>query len=441
MKIIKSIFSLTLILLVLSVNTKLYAATEGKDSFEKNFGIGSAKMLVLVGHNSNVEILTGDNDEIKVWGEITHGEGSDEDIKNLVSAFKNIESKRSGNTANINLNHFIKSSVTNGKNTITLASGEKISIKNATISTSYKIWIPKNFNIELNHTYGSVNVADIDGNLTLNLYSTKFTTGNFGSTGKFDMKYSRGSIGSGGNSTFKLYSCDLVNIKGLKNVSIDSKYSKLNIQSAQSVKIDSYSDKLLFEQAASFTFNAKYSELRINSNIGSFTTNLYSSKIWAKDMSEVKFDAKYSEFRADNISGLAISSSYSNKYMVGTIATLSCTDSKYDDFKLSILTTSCNMRKAYSTKLNIEGTSASFSKFYGDFTYGSVYLKLHKDSGGINLKYNAKNGKTYKPRSWHYSKIDRSKDGSTIDFEGKTTPNAKATIEFTSYGADINIEE
>ena len=437
----KIIFSIAVIAFALSANSIVYAESDGKSSVEKSISIDPSKTLAITARNSDVEILVWDKNELKISGEISYGEGSNEDINKLVNAFKNIDVKTSNNSTDLNLNHFIKSSTINGKkHTIVLTTGDEINIKDNKVNTSYKVWIPQNINLNVKQNYGSITTADMNGNLNLTLFSTKFNIGNYGSSGQFDMKYCKGSMANGGNTKLLLFSSEFASINQLKDVSIESKYSKFNVANAKNVTIMSFSDKFLFEQADNITFNAKYSELRTNSNIKSSTLDIYSSKVFAKDFEEIKFSAKYSELNAKDINDLTIHSSFSNKFNIGTVSSLQCTESKYDQINIAKLTEKANIKKAYSTKIKIASASESLKHFGGNFEYGSVYIKLEQPNS-LNLIYRSKYGKVNVPKNWNFStKTNNKKNNSTIEFEGSTADNAKTTIEFTSVSTNVTIE-
>lgn len=437
MKSVGLIFKITLALTLVCTNVFSKNQNEKKDSFEKTFTVSPTGNFSLNMYDSDLEIMVWDKNEVKVLGEIIFNGGDKEDEDKLIKAFRNIEVNSSSNSLDINT-EFIKSQVQiMGVSTkITLKTGDKISIEK--VKTNYKIWMPATLAFSLKSKYNKVKIDNLKGDVKLNLYDVDIVMGNFGSSGNFDMKYSKANIGNGGNASFILYDTD-VDAGEIGNVNIDAKYSKFIAKKTVDLNIKSYDDDFVVEQLSKIIADAKYSTFRINGDAGDSKFDLYDSDVFGKNFKSIAFSAKYSDLRVGDIGELAIPSSYDNNYYLGTVGSLSCKESKYDMFRLDGASGSVVFPSSYDADILIKNSSADFKGLSGKFTYGKVYLKLD-NSQQFSLNFTSTYGNISYPKDKFKIKSLSDKTDSKHVFEGATSSNAKCNIQFTSYDTSFIIE-
>ncbi len=437
MKSVGLIFKITLALTLICTNVFSKNQNEKKDSFEKTYEISSSGNFSLNMYDSDVEIIVWDKIEVKIFGEIIFNGGDKEDEDKLLKAFRGIEVNSSANSLDINT-EFIKSQVQimGVSSKITLKTGDKISIEK--VKTNYKVWMPATLAFTLKSKYNKVKIDNLKGDVKLNLYDVDIVMGNFGSTGNFDMKYSKANIGNGGNSTFMLYDTD-IDAGELGNVKVDAKYSKLIIKKTNDLSIVSYDDDFVVGQLSKITADAKYSTFRLNGDTGDSKFELYDSDIFGKNFKSISFSAKYSDLRVGDIGELIIPSSYDNNYYLGIVGSLNCSESKYDMFRLDGANGSLDFPNSYDDDIYVKNTSANFKGLSGKFTYGKVYLKLD-NSQQFNLNFSSTYGNITFPADKFKIKSLSDKTDSKRIFEGSTAADAKCNIKFTSYDTNFIIE-
>ncbi|MGD9976457.1 MAG: hypothetical protein AB7S54_00790 [Bacteroidales bacterium] len=438
MKSVKLIFSIILAGLTV-FSSSLLSATEGevKDSFEKSFGVSATGNFSFMVYDSDVDIAVWDKNEVRIAGEIIVSGGNKEDIARLISAFKNVEAKTSNGSLELNTEFYTSQvSVKNLYNSVVLKNGGKVSVDN--FKATYKLWMPASMALTLKSKYNKVNIENLTGNANFSLYDVDLNMGNFGSQGNFDMKYCKVNMGNGGVSSFNLYDTDVEGAQ-LGNIKVNAKYSKVILKKAGDIKVTSYDDDFVFDQLVQIDAEAKYSSFKLGSDAGSSEFDLYDSDISAKGFKSLQFSAKYSDLNAGSIGSMNIPSSYDNNYNLGTIGTLQCNESKYDQFKIEGITGSAGFPNAYDTQIAINRTGASFKEFSGKFTYGKVYLKIDP-SVQFNLSFTSTYGAVNIPSDKLKVKSNSDETNSKRVFEGSTSNDAKCDIKFTTYDTNFTIE-
>ena len=275
MKTISLFFKFAVILLFagLSLNTAV-AQTEKKNRLEMVYDISpSGSLMIPSVTGSNIEILTWDRNEVKIIGEMTYeGNGSKEDINKLLYAFNNMTAESSKDALTLNLNPIVsaylkKRSFRKSDLMIVLYNGDETSTLVANhIKTFCTIWIPATLDVKIDSKFGKIKMASVKGNVNLTISNNDLVMGDFGESGIFNIKYSTASIGSGGTSEFKVYN-SRINAAELKNLTIDSKFSKFNIAKANDISLNSYQDTYDFGMLNDIVnVSARYSTIHIENN-------------------------------------------------------------------------------------------------------------------------------------------------------------------------------
>ena len=92
-----------LLFTVMSTNIAV-AMTTKKETLTKVYDVSPSGSLDLSSSRSNVEILTWEQNEVKIVGELTfEGDGDKEDIDKLLNAFKNMSAESSKDVLSMNL--------------------------------------------------------------------------------------------------------------------------------------------------------------------------------------------------------------------------------------------------------------------------------------------------------------------------------------------------
>jgi len=462
-------YVLILLLAGLSVNMGTAQITR-KESVEKVYDISPSGSLILSSNRANIEILTWDRNEVKIVGELTYkGVDNMEDIESLFKAFKSMDAESSKNVLKLNLTLIVSSSnVKTGLFRSAIASvlcnGDIIiSTKvEKNIETNYTIWIPETLDVNVNNKFGKLKISSIKGNANLTLSNNDLEMRDFGGSGIFEVRFSKATIGSGGVSKFNVSNSE-INAAELKNVTIDSRFSKFNIAKADDVSLKSNNDQsIVFGMLNNIDATARFSTIHIESNVGKSKFDLNNSKLFGKnfqtmeissrfseiniaDIGEAKFDfnnqkffgkkiqtmtvsARFSEFNVADVGETKITMSNNCKYNFATVNTFNCQQSRFDAFKFDEIVHSASFIDTNNTNINIYRTNASLSRFSGNFRFGSVNLKLNPNVE-YNLNYNGTFGQL------NGVSPDRFKTKYISDKDG-----SKTTIQGTNAGATCNVE-
>jgi len=440
MKNIKSIFRIFAIIAVLTYSTKpLFASKdEIKDCFESTYKISATDKLILNMYDSDLQINTWKNSEIKLTGEILISGGSKEDVDKILAAFKNPKVEQGGGSIEIStvfaeatmkiFGFYEKTKLTTGE-----------SVSTSSFKATYAIWVPENIAFELNSKYNNIKAANLLGSIDFDLYNVDINMGDFGDKSVFNAKYSTVNAGKGKDVKFEIYDSKFT-FDELNKVIVSSKYSKFTSKSVNLLVLESYNDTYVIDNLKGIDINAKYTTLNAkgNSNLGKF--NLYNSNVEVGSFNRVEYDSKYSEFSASSIVAFAIKTTYNDTYTVSEVADFSCNDSKYNKFRLGTVSNSINLGTCYDSEVTVKKIAPTFVSFKGDFKYGTVKLTVDP---ALNYKLICNNtyGEINYPKERFKSKslIYIEKDSKT-QFESSTDPNAKCEINFTSYDMNFTIE-
>jgi len=433
-----SLFCKSVVILMvagLSMNV-VTAKTVKKEIVTKVYGINSSGSLQIIATlSSNIEILTWDRNEVKVISKLTYdGNENKDDIDKLLNAFKSMKAQSSKDVLNLNFD-LIVSAISHNKNpsrtietTTELCNGDKISINASNIQTDYTIWIPATLSVKAESKFGKLKMASIKGDVNLNLSNSSLEMGDFGESGIFELRFcSNVSIGSGGKTKFSVYN-STVNTAKLKNLNIESRFSKFNIEKTNDVSLESYNSTLIFKMLNDIDASAKFSTIEINNITGKSKFDFHNSNLFGKNFQSMEISsANFSEFSIADIGEIKINLSNNSKYNFSTANTFSCKQSRFDLFKFDEIVVGALFPDASHTTININGTSASFSNFSGNFKFGSVNLKLNPNVK-YNLNYDGTFGQFDIPRGISLQNYKSERNG------------AKTTFQILNVGATCNIE-
>ena len=443
MKSVGLIFKIFLVTLIVTfLSEKNYAqntSSEGnliKASLVRDFSDNGE--FIINNYDAEFEIKVWNNPKVEIKSELIVEVDSQEDLIKLAKAFaiKVVDEKKDRLSIDTK---FYKSMVSmfGKKTTLELITGEKITIKKV-VKVSHIAYIPQNTSIQVVSKYNKLDIESIKGNIKLNLYDVNLSMGNFGSTGNFDMKYSKANIGNGGNTTFIIYDTD-IDAGELANVKVDAKYSKVIIKKTNDISVVSYDDDYVIGQTTKIIADAKYSTFRINGDAGDSKFDLYDSDVFGKNFKSIAFSAKYSDLRVGDIGALTIPSSYDNNFYLGVVGSLTCKESKYDMFRVDGANGFLDFPNTYDADIYVKNSSADFKGLSGKFTYGKVYLKLD-NSQQFSLNFSSTYGNIAFPADKFKIKSLSDKTDSKRIFEGSTASDAKCNIKFTSYDTSFVIE-
>lgn len=439
MKNIKSIFRIFAIIAVITLCTKtLFAGKEEvKERFESTYKVSATDKLILKMYDSDLQINTWKNNEIKLTGEIIISGGDKEDIDKILAAFKSPEVHQGGGSIEINT-VFSEGTIKifGFYEKTKLSSGETVST--SSFKATYAIWVPESIFFELNSKYNNIKAANLLGSIDFDLYNVDLNMGDFGDKSVFQAKYSTINAGKGKDARYDVYDSKLT-FDELNKVIITSKYSKFNSKSINLLVLESYNDTYNIDNLKGIDIDGKYTTLIAKgaSNLGKF--NLYDCNIEVGSINRVEFDSKYSEFTAANIGDFEIKTSYNDTYSVSTLSNISCQDSKYNKFRLGTISSSINLKNCYDSEVNVQKLAPSFSSFKGDFKYGSV--TLNPDPAlNYRLICNTTYGEVNYPKERFKNRpLVYIEKNSKIELDCSTNSDAKCEFNFTAYDLNFTI--
>lgn len=378
---IKFLFAAILILLVAGIGTA--QNYDGSKTLNKTTTVPKDVTIQMENHSGDLKIITsGDNSAmIKTTVEISGN--SKEDVDKVIAAIENFRFKLSGNILEVDTRFYKSMNTINSRTTMTLLNGDKVKIKEYKIR--HELQIPKSAKLKLTNKYSDIEMQSLDGDAGLVMYSSKLFGENLTGNVTIESKYSKINFKNiGGNSDFDFYDSD-VEIASCQNMNLKSKYSKFDIGKAGEMKIDSYDDKFKVADLSGLNLIAKYSDFESLANVNDVRLELYDSNIKIKSAKNVAFNGKYCDLVFGDVATFKSGDSYDNNVYLENTKEVEVGTSKYCLYEIKSVT-KMTMDDIYDETIKIDKLENGFSGLSVNGKYG----KMEVTAGSVPFKVDFK---------------------------------------------------
>lgn len=403
--------SLIISLLILSTT---FAFGQGKNinkTYKWNYNVNSDVRLKFDNYDCDLVIHVWDKDEIEYHMELEVELRSERD-KDFLSDFMDDFNHESSPARTEIGSRFWKNRVNiMGRKTMTLQDRKKIDYKKFAIRA--ELWIPRDCNLELLSKYSVINIDDINGHLSLNLYNDKVYADKLVSNCDITAKYSKIEFAEMKDIEADFYNTDLT-AGNIGNMTISSRYSEIIAGDAGIINIESYDDDFKFDNTSDISYKAKYSNL-IAGITGNLDTDTYEGKVNTQKSNDVSIKSKYTKYDIGEAQNVSIISSYEDDLISAGIKSLSITASKYGTYKIAEISNSLILDTGYSDKFFIDKISDNFKELKMNGKYLNLSLGI-PSSMDCRLKANIKYPKLEYDESAFKTKI-KIKEGSNLELE------------------------
>lgn len=280
MKALKFKSTLLLITVQLLVFTAAFAV--GEEEFSKilhqEYNADANTLLFIQNKFGDVDINNWDKNQISIDVTITVDHNNEEKAKELID-YIDVKFNQSGNKIEAITEIDDKFSKWN---TFSWGKDDK------DFSIDYKVYVPKNIQLDLENRYGSVFINEIAGQAKLsvkygNLKVNKLSRDNKKPLNEIYLAYSKGTIDE----------CNWLNLT--------LKYSKLEIEECKAlIAVTKYS-KLYVDNASSIVCESKYDEYRIGKLTNFVTTAAYTDFDFDEISKKLEVDNRYGSIKVDYI--------------------------------------------------------------------------------------------------------------------------------------------
>ena len=299
---------------------------------------------------------------------------TEEDARQLDEHILDLKFSHSTSSVNIDNRFWTGKKVVLGRKIMTLKGAR--TIRFSEFKMKGEMWIPENSNLNLISKYSEIELEDLNGRVSLDLYNDKLYGGLVNSNIKIAAKYSTLEFTNMKDIKADLYNTTL-EAGDIGSLSIVSKYSKFKVGNAGKVDIDSYNDKYAFGSIGDIRFIDKYSDLRVE-QAGHTELDCYTSTVIISRLEDVDLKSKYGTYEFREARNLNVATAYNDKYSIDSLGTLSITDSKYGVYKIAYLERSLLLSEGYSDKLYVTKTG-SLKGMKVNGKYIVVEMALDKD--------------------------------------------------------------
>ncbi|WP_303920944.1 hypothetical protein [Draconibacterium sediminis] len=384
---------ITVAILLMSSHFVWAQSYEASKKLNKSAGVPADISINLSNHAADIKINTTNDKTVSISTEIKVNAHSREDAEKLIAAIEAFEFELKGNRINVDTRFYKSMNSINGRSTITLLNGDKVKIKDFEIR--HEMNIPKSASLNLENKYSSVSIGEIEGENKLNLYNSELRAEGFQSTVELEAKYSKLHVEKfNDEATFNLYDTD-IEFKTAGNITIESKYSKIEGIKAGNLKINSYDDKVLIDGFNNLKMEAKYTDLVSAAEIDKLSLDLYDCNLKIQSAKSAEFTGKYSDLELGKVKTLTIPESYDNNIYLDKTISIDIAQSKYSKYEIQSTTKLSII--SYDDDIDIDQLNTDFEGISFDGKYGKLII----NAGAVPFKIDAqmKYGKVDFPQS------------------------------------------
>ncbi|MFC2090502.1 hypothetical protein ACFLT1_06955 [Bacteroidota bacterium] len=373
MKAMKHLPYNTFILIFLAVLSNIYAQDKKvQETFKWKYEVNEDVRFTFNNYNCDLIIHTTDKNEIEYHLAVDIILKSEEDAEILRDYIENLIFSHSATSAEFD-NRFWKSR-TNimGKKTLELKDGKKLRL--VEFDLQGEMWIPRKTALSLTSKYSEIDVEDLSGEISLDLYNDKVYGNNLEGPLKIKVKYGKLEFKNMKDIEADFYNTNFI-AEDIGNLDLSSKYSKFRAGNAGDITIEGYNDKLEFKNTGAIHWIDKYSSLLAN-NVANMELDCYNSSITVTGADDIQAKLKYGDYDFGDANLLRISSTYNTTFNLHSLAELDVTESKYSNYRIDELTLALSLQDGYSDKFIIKKTANNLSgiKLAGKYINAELVL-------------------------------------------------------------------
>jgi len=349
-------------------------------TYRWNYQVDESVRFSFTNYDCDLIIHTWDKPEISYHMTVDATMRTEEEAARLDDFIDQLEFSRNAGSIQFDNRFWTSKKTLMGRSTITLKGGGNLRFSE--FNMKGEMWVPENCVLDLQSKYSEINLEDIQGRLSLDLYNDKLFGAALGSPVKIAAKYSTLEFKEVKDIYADLYNTDL-ETGNAGDLVVVSKYSNVRTGNAGKIRIDAYNDKYTFANTGDIKFTDKYSDLNAG-NTGQLELDCYNSTLNLVSAEDVELISKYGKYSMERARKLNISSGYNDNFKIGSLYALNITVSKYGEFKVSHLESSLLLKDGYSDKFFVTETG-DFQGVKVDGKYVDLEMGLDK-----NLSYRFK---------------------------------------------------
>jgi hypothetical protein len=371
-------FFYSALIIGLSCTVTLYGFAQGKKlqkTYTWKYHVNDDVRITFQNYNSDLVIHTWNQPDIeyKMYVEITLKK--EEDVRRLDAHIDDLNFSNSAGSVEINSKFWKNRKNIMGKKTFDIQ-GEKI-FRYEDFKMKGELWVPESCYLVLVSRYSGIELEDLAGNVSLDLYNDRLFGGNVQGKLKLTAKYSNLELKKLNDIEANLYDTD-IEATAIGNLVVTSRYSVLNAGDAGSIDINAYNDKYSLGNTGDIKFVDKYSDLTTGIS-GNVELDCYNSTVVMTGTSDIDLKSKYGKFEIGKAKNLNITSAYDDNYRIESLKTLNITESKYGTYKIGELTSSLVVDDGYTDKFIVSKTDPGYDGMKVDGKYLNIQIAIEDD--------------------------------------------------------------
>ncbi|MDX2413713.1 MAG: hypothetical protein QNK33_00860 [Bacteroidales bacterium] len=350
-------FSLSLLFIFATLSVFAQIGDEIDKSYKWNFDLAADGVLELDNYDCDIIIHTWDKEKAELQLHLLAEMKTNKDAKILDEHLQNLEFDNSPSRVAFSTRFWKNKKQIVTRKTVTLRKG--LTIPYSKLKVKAELWLPESAELRLKSKYSKIDLAEINGQLYLNLYNDDLIGKSVAGNMEVEAKYSKIDLDNCKDIVAELYDCEFTTLE-TANCNYNSKYSKISSSRALSLTIESYNDKYLIESCGDIDMVSKYTDLTTR-EAGKVKIDSYEGSYTIAKCQNIEIKAKYTNFLNESAGDLIITNIYEGSFGSLSINSLSIEESKYVKYKLGSLNKSLSLENGYEDDFFIDELGADFS--------------------------------------------------------------------------------
>lgn len=244
---------------------------------------------------------------------------------------------------------------------------------------NYSVYVPKTNSLELDHKYGDLYVAAVDGKVNMDVKYVNFKLEGLGDDSRVSFAYGKGAINSARDLSMTL-GYGTLSMEEVMDLSVESKYSEISVGKAEDVNCASKYDSYTLGEVRDFRNSGKYDNFSIGQADNVEIQGKYTAVSAGTVNQNIDLDLEYGG--AD----FTLANSFAECQLNGRYTDFAVTVARGSDFKLDAAATYAGIRYPRGLDVTYEKEQSSSHEIKGSMGNGSSEIVARLTYGSLKIR-------------------------------------------------------
>lgn len=244
---------------------------------------------------------------------------------------------------------------------------------------NYSVYVPKTNSLELEHKYGDLYAAAIDGKVSMDVKYVNFKLDGLGDDSRVAFAYGKGAIGKARDLGMTL-SYGTLSVEEAMDLSLESKYSEVSVGKAADVSCASKYDSYNLGEVRDFRNSGKYDNFSIDQADNIEVQGKYTKVSVSMVRQNIDLDLEYGG--AD----FSLANSFVECKLNGRYTDFAVNVDRGSDYKLDAATTYAGIRYPGDLDITYEKEQTNSHEVRGSTGNGSSEITARLSYGSLKIR-------------------------------------------------------